>query len=146
MRTKQLTMQMQPTAKNASADLRRWARRFASNPSGRGWPHPLVGFNQLNLGANGAILMKLVGVLHEGGKTVIKFWNWLTANVEWIFSGVGVVLLGYLFRFFSKRRAAKASGTPSSQSEATQIITHGKQSPGQVQGDYIVQESKTTKD
>jgi len=56
--------------------------------------------------------------------------KWLQENSIWFFSGVGSVLIGFILKFF--RRKKKTSG-------GDIITTHGTQSPGKVEGDYNAQ-------
>ena len=57
-----------------------------------------------------------------------NFIEFISSNLEWIFSGIGVSILGLLINVFRKRRSNKR----------IQIKTSGKQSPGIVKGDYNV--------
>ena len=55
-------------------------------------------------------------------------WDWISQNKEWIFSGIGVLVIGTIVSLIwrSKRHAPQGD----------QIVTHGDQSPGKVGGDY----------
>lgn len=44
-------------------------------------------------------------------------WSWLDANKEWLFQGLGVLILGAIIQFFRKRRAS-----------TKQVIRSGKNS------------------
>ncbi|WP_035277756.1 hypothetical protein [Desulforegula conservatrix] len=52
------------------------------------------------------------------------------SNIKWIFSGVGVLFLGY---FINKKRKPRPN---------IKVSTKGKNSPGIVNGDYNVNEKK----
>jgi hypothetical protein len=55
--------------------------------------------------------------------------QYLLDNVDWIFSGIGVIILGYVVNiFFSKKKEIKNK----------KIVTHGDMSPGNVEGDYKI--------
>jgi len=63
-------------------------------------------------------------------------WNWIVKNKEWLFSGIGVLLLTLLIAFFRRKRKAIQGDI---------ISTHGDQSPGKVGGDYIIGNVKSKK-
>lgn len=63
-------------------------------------------------------------------------WNWIVTNKEWVFSGIGVFLLGLLIAFFKRKRKIIQGDI---------ISTHGDQSPGKVGGDYIIGSGKSKK-
>lgn len=59
--------------------------------------------------------------------------NWFATNYEWIFSGIGVVVLGLIFKkAFSRKRKKTSSVT------GDQICTTGDFSPAKVGRDYKV--------
>lgn len=64
-----------------------------------------------------------------------EIWDWIAANREWVFSGIGVVVLGWYIRLFLSRRKAPGGDV---------IVTHGNQSPGKVEGNYAVETHERT--
>jgi len=58
-----------------------------------------------------------------------EIWKFISSNYKWIFSGIGVFIVGIIISLLRKKRK-KFSGDI--------IITHGKQSPGIVGGNYEV--------
>lgn len=61
-----------------------------------------------------------------------SIWNWLIANIEWLFSGIGVFLLGLVYSIFKKMKNRYRLA------EGDKITTHGDLSPGKVVGNYEV--------
>lgn len=58
-----------------------------------------------------------------------EIWNWLVDNKEWVFSGVGVFVLGLVVAILRRKKRPLTGDT---------ITTHGDLSPGKVEGDYEV--------
>ena len=58
--------------------------------------------------------------------------NLITANYEWVFSGIGVFVLGF-FLIWLRRRRQKSKRISSDE-----IATKGKYSPGKVGGNFTV--------
>ena len=56
-------------------------------------------------------------------------WNWIVTNKEWIFSGVGIFVLGLLLNVYRLKKKHPTGDI---------IVTHGDQSPGKVDGNYEV--------
>lgn len=65
--------------------------------------------------------------------------DWIMSNLEWIFSGIGVFVLGLAIAII--RRILHRRKT----SDGDVIVTHGNQSPGKVGGNYKVETHEKTK-
>lgn len=52
--------------------------------------------------------------------------DWLVDNRKWVFSGVGVFVIGLIISIVKRKK----------NSDGDKITTHGNQSPGKVMGNY----------
>ncbi len=59
-----------------------------------------------------------------------EIWNIIKINKEWIFSGIGVLIISLIISFFRYRKKKTSGDT---------IETLGNQSPGKVYGNYKVE-------
>ena len=50
-----------------------------------------------------------------------QFWEWIIANKEWMFSGVGAVLVTWIAQFIVKRKQAASAQTIRSGKGSTNI-------------------------
>jgi len=63
---------------------------------------------------------------------VSKVWSWIVLNREWIFSGIGIFILGLVIALLQRRKKSSAGDI---------IVTHGNQSPSYVTGDFTVNQT-----
>lgn len=59
----------------------------------------------------------------------MAIWDWIVQNKEWVFSGIGVFILGLAIALFRRKKST-------SETHHENIVTHGDQSPGKVMGNY----------
>jgi len=50
-----------------------------------------------------------------------QFWEWIIANKEWLFSGIGAVLVTWIVQFIVKRKQATSAQTIRSGKGSTNI-------------------------
>jgi hypothetical protein len=73
-------------------------------------------------------------------------WTWIVNNKDWLFSGIGVMVIGALYALFTRKRNQERSEIPMSEPTVTQVQTVNIVGVGSAPGSAVVPSETKLKD